>query len=155
MHRFLLLLLGNDPETQRRLHHDQAAKFYFASPFPDPPHTGPFLDSLPFVSPPKVSNILSGLPCKSSNMDFIPTLIIKSCHSVFSLLIARLVNLSFSSATFLLNSPLTKSDRFKKTGIDKGDPSNYRPLSNLNNISKILKRLFLNRIRSLVIPFPN
>jgi len=36
----------------------------------------------------------------------------------------------------------------KKQGLDKTLPSNYRPISNLNNISKILERLFLNRIQS-------
>ena len=35
----------------------------------------------------------------------------------------------------------------KKEGLDKSIPSNYRPVSNLNNISKILERLFLNRIQ--------
>jgi Reverse transcriptase (RNA-dependent DNA polymerase) len=39
----------------------------------------------------------------------------------------------------------------KKPGLDKSLPSNYRPISNLNNISKILERLFLNRIQPSVV----
>jgi hypothetical protein len=38
----------------------------------------------------------------------------------------------------------------KKEGIDANDPANYRPISNLNTISKILERLFLARLASHV-----
>ena len=47
-------------------------------------------------------------------------------------------------------SPLTK-----KPGLDQSDPSNYRPISNLNNISKLLERLFLFRFQSHVSNSPN
>ena len=35
----------------------------------------------------------------------------------------------------------------KKTGLDQDNLSNYRPISNLNTISKIIERLFLSRLR--------
>ena len=34
----------------------------------------------------------------------------------------------------------------KKPGLPSTDPANFRPISNLNNISKILERLFLSRL---------
>ena len=34
----------------------------------------------------------------------------------------------------------------KKPGLDVDDPASYRPISNLNTISKILERLFLARL---------
>ena len=34
----------------------------------------------------------------------------------------------------------------KKPGLPSSDPGNFRPISNLNNISKILERLFLSRL---------
>jgi len=37
--------------------------------------------------------------------------------------------------------------RLKKAGSNPDSPENYRPISNLNNISKILERLFLARIQ--------
>jgi hypothetical protein len=43
----------------------------------------------------------------------------------------------------------------KKPGLVKSLPSNYRPISNLNNISKVLERLFLNRVQSSVVSSPN
>src|SRR3989441_7492092 len=34
----------------------------------------------------------------------------------------------------------------KKTGLDGDDPANYRPISNLNTISKVIERLALARL---------
>ena len=42
-----------------------------------------------------------------------------------------------------------------REGCDQSDPSNYRPISNLNNISKLLERLFLFRFQSHVSNSPN
>ena len=41
---------------------------------------------------------------------------------------------------------------YYKAGFDKSLPSSYRPISNLNNISKLLERLILIRIRDHISP---
>jgi len=38
----------------------------------------------------------------------------------------------------------------KKPNLDRDDPTNYRPISNFNNISKLLERLYLSRFQSHV-----
>jgi len=38
----------------------------------------------------------------------------------------------------------------KKTGMDVDDPASYRPISNLNTISKVMERLVLVRLRQQV-----
>ena len=43
----------------------------------------------------------------------------------------------------------------KKPKFNRDDPSNYRPISNLNNISKILERLFLARLQPHLINRPH
>ena len=43
----------------------------------------------------------------------------------------------------------------KKPGLDSSSPSNYRRISNLNNISKILERLFLTVLQPHVTSCPN
>ena len=67
---------------------------------------------------------------------------------MFSELIAYLDNLSFAEGCF--------PDHFKraqvtpllnKEGLDKNTPANYRPISNLKSISKIIERLALIRLR--------
>jgi len=43
----------------------------------------------------------------------------------------------------------------KGHSLDKSVPSNYRQISNLNFISKILERLFLSRFQSHILKSPN
>ena len=62
-------------------------------------------------------------------------------------LIARLANLSFAEGRFPERFKLAQvTPLLKKDGLDADDPANYRPISNLNTISKILERLCLARI---------
>jgi len=71
-------------------------------------------------------------------------------------LIATLANLSFSEGSFptsLKQAHVTPL--LKKPGLSTDDPSNYRPISNLNYISKVLERLFLPRFQSHVTNCPN
>ena len=116
--------------------------------FTVPPHTGPLLDNIPPVSATEVHHILSNITCKSCPLDFIPTSLIKSCSDIFSILIANLANMSFRDGCFpsvfkhAIVIPL-----LKKPGLDPNLPASYRPISNLNNISKILERIFLSRLQ--------
>jgi len=43
----------------------------------------------------------------------------------------------------------------KKPNLDSSNLSNYRPISNLNNISKILEKLFLSRLQPHIWTSPN
>ena len=59
-----------------------------------------------------------------------------------------MANLSFFEGTFpSVFKTAVVTPRLKKAGSDPDSPENYRPISNLNNISKILERLFLARIQ--------
>ena len=84
---------------------------------------------------------------KSSPLDYVSTSLLKSCASTFSILISHLANLSFDQGAFpskfkhALITPL-----LKKLGLSKSYPSNFRPISNLNTIGKILERLALARL---------
>jgi len=105
-------------------------------PFQERDHFGPKLDDLPPVTPDEVKKLLSSIPGKSCPLDFIPTSLIKSCSNVFSDIISTLANLSFTEGRFpaafkqAIVTPL-----LKKPDINESDPANYRPISNLNNIS--------------------
>ena len=103
-----------------------------------------------------VNRLITSMRPKSPSMDFNPTSVLK-CHSdVFASIIGNLANLSFSSGRFpsvfkvVQVSPLPK-----KQNIDESDPANYRPVSNLNTISKIIERLPLSRLRAHVLDSPN
>src|SRR6218665_811572 len=79
-----------------------------------------------------------------------------SCSDVFSNLIAHLANFSFAEGCIpsyfksALVTPL-----LKKPNLDPGNLSNFRPISNINNISKIIERLFLTRIKNHITSSPN
>ena len=65
----------------------------------------------------------------------------------FLIIITRLANLSFDHAIFPMRFKTAQvTPLLKKHGLDKDDPINYRPISNLNTVSKILERLVLARI---------
>ena len=51
-------------------------------------------------------------------------------------------------AVLLLFKLVQFTPLLKKPGHDKDTPGNYRPISNLNNISKMLELLILKRIQS-------
>lgn len=122
----------------------------------EPFHTGALLDTIPPVTPNEVSKLLTSIPSKSSNLDYIPTSLLKTCHFVFSELIAKLATLSFQEGCFphsfktALVTPV-----IKKPNLDPNNLSNYRPISNLNNISKILEKLFLSRLQPHILASPN
>ena len=111
-----------------------------------PPHHGPMLDMLYPVTAAEVTRVLSSSPAKSSTMDIIPTSLLIRCKTVFSEIIAHLANLSFSEGKFpTVFKQASVTPLIKAQSLDKSVPSNYRPISNLNFISKILECLFLSR----------
>ena len=80
-------------------------------------------------------------------LDYIPTSLVKSCAETFSILISHLANLSFTQATFPSKFKLALiSPLLKKPGLPKSELSNFRPISNLNTIGKMLERLALARL---------
>ena len=115
--------------------------------FHDHAHVGPDFAELEPPSIDDVKKILGSIPSKSSNMDAIPTSLLKSCADIFAPLIARLAALSFREGQFPSRFKIASvTSLLKKPGLDSEVPGNYRPISNLNNISKILERLFLRNI---------
>jgi len=86
------------------------------------------------------------------------TCVFKLCPSLFSDLdlIAHLANLSFSNGVFPSKfKHVSVSPILKKPNLDPSKPTNYRPISNVNNISKILKRLYLTRLQPHITSSPN
>ena len=100
------------------------------------------------VTDDEVIGMLEKMPGKSSPMDAIPTSLLKSCADVFGPIIARLANISFRDGRFpKIFKTAQITPLLKKPGLDRSVSANFRPISNLNTISKVLERLVLNRIR--------
>ena len=110
--------------------------------------TGLALNNLSCVTLVEVSKILTSIPAKSSPLDFIPTSLLKQCNMLFAEIIARLGNMSFSQGIFPTKYKFSVvTPLLKKPNLNSDVPANFRPISNLNNISKIIERLFLSRIQ--------
>ena len=126
------------------------------STLPNPIHTGPTVDSLQIVTSSEVSKLLHRSPPKSNCMDIIPTSLLLKCHESFCEVITHLANLSFTEGKFPSRfKTASVTPLLKNPSLDNTLPSNYRPISNLNFISKILERLFLQRIQPHILASPN
>jgi Reverse transcriptase (RNA-dependent DNA polymerase) len=115
----------------------------------------PFI-TLSEVSVDEVRRLLQSTSNKCSPLDFIPTSLLKSCTNIFSPLIAKLANLSFSQGhfpSFLKTAQVTPI--LKKPSLNPDDPASYRPISNLNTIGKLLERIALTRLRPHILSCPN
>ena len=85
-----------------------------------------------------------------------PISLIKDCSDIFAPLICRLANLSFTEGIF---PELLKAGQItpliKKPGADATEPANYRPITNLNTIGKMLERLAHYQLRQHISTSPN
>ena len=110
--------------------------------------------NLSFFSPPSVDEIIkliNSLPNKSSPLDIIPVFLLKQFSGIFASIICKLSALSFSQGIFPTSFKTAQiTPLLKKYNLDPMQPSNYRPISNLSTISKILERVVLKRLSSHV-----
>src|SRR5664279_1244603 len=106
--------------------------------FNDRPHDGCQLASLEPTTAVEVAKLISGMPAKSSPLDTVPTSVLKSCIDIFAPAISTLANVSFAQGVFPARFKTAQVlPLLKKKGLDKAQPSNYRPISNLVTISKL------------------
>ena len=126
-----------------------------------------FADNLTLPSPPQLScfnpvteheirTIILGSSNSSCSIDVIPTKLLKACIDSFTHPITYLINLSLSEGIFpsdfkhAIVTPL-----LKKQSLPKNELSSYRPISNLNFISKVLERVLYSRLCSHLNTFPS
>ncbi len=100
----------------------------------------------------EVLRLLSKAPDKSCDLDPIPTWLVKQCAPQLAPLIAAVVNKSLATSSVppsfkrAIVRPL-----LKRPGLDKEVMKNYRPVSNLPFISKILEKVVARRLDSHLI----
>ena len=131
------------------------------------PASAQTLNPPPAYPPPLLSNFLPATSDEvrhaimfSSNstcsLDVIPTKLLKSCIDALLLPVTTLINLSFSEGIFptSFKTAIVKP-LLKKYSLPTDDLSSYRPISNLDFISKILEKIIHNRITSHLQSFPS
>ena len=97
----------------------------------------------------RLRRLVLSAPCKSSDLDPMPTSLVKDCIDILVTPIVSIVNLSLTEGCFpshfksALVSPL-----LKKPTLNKDEMKNYRPVSNLSFLSKILEKVVASRLNS-------
>ena len=84
---------------------------------------------------------------KQSDLDPIPTWLLKECASTISPFITILFNSSLATGVFpsVFKSAVI-TPLLKKQGLKPSDVTHYRPISNLSVLSKILKRIVAKQL---------
>ena len=104
------------------------------------------------VTDEEVIRLVTSLPTKSSPLDCIPTKLLKEQVFTLAPMITHLANLSLSSGIFPSSLKMGQvTPLLKKPGLNPSDPANYRPITNLTTLSKILEKLALSRLRQHIV----
>ena len=104
------------------------------------------------VSEEEIQKVIKSSPDKSCELDPIPTWLLKSCLPELRPLVTKIINISLktgyipASYKSSLIRPL-----LKKQGLDQNTLKNYRPVSNLPFVSKILEKVVSTRIEKHLI----
>jgi len=110
------------------------------------------VDNSFFVNPTgteEVSNVISSLKCKSFNLISVPTFIVKYCCDILSPVILELFNLSVRVGKFPSVLKVARVVPVFKSG-EKNSLNNYRPISNLSDISKVFEKLMYRRLLEFI-----
>ena len=112
-------------------------------PHPDhAPHDGPALDHFAEVTQPELSSIVLKMNSSTSSLDPIPTSLLKACLSAIIPTATYIINRSLSSGEVPPSLKLAAiKPVLKKHNLDPEDLSNYRPISNLPFLAKVLEKV--------------
>ena len=108
---------------------------------------GTVLDSFVPVTETEVKEVILSFPPKFCELDVLPTSLFKACIDDVITYITTFINQSLSlgcvpsSFKQAIVKPL-----LKKAGLDENNLKNYRPVSNLRFLSKVLERIVLKQL---------
>ena len=86
-------------------------------------------------------------PKSTCSSDFVPSNLLPLCIDATAPVITRIVNLSLSSGKFPKEFKYAAvKPLLKKPTLDSTDLKNYRPISNLSFLSKLVERIIANRL---------
>ena len=100
------------------------------------------------VSLETVRKVVMKSPSSSCHSDCIPTWLLKECLEELLPAITRIVNSSLLSGKFPSSYKLARvTPLIKKVGKDPEDLNNYRPISNLKFLSKVVERVAMSQLQ--------
>ena len=89
----------------------------------------------------EVESFVDTIGKKSCDLDPIPASVLKECKTTLLAVLTNIVNMSLQSASMpaALKEAIIKP-KLKKDNLDSKDYSNFRPISNLKVVSKIIEK---------------
>ena len=114
---------------------------------PDQSFNGVQLNCFSSVTLQEIRHIILKAPSKSCELDPLPSWLLKECVDELSPIVTSIVNASLNHAIvpLSLKTALIRP-LLKKSGLDKEVLKNYRPVSNLSFISKVLEKVVAKRL---------
>ena len=96
----------------------------------------------------EVQELIQSSKSKSCSLDVAPAFLIKECLDEFVPIITNMINLSLTSSTIpsALKSAII-TPILKKPTADPDELNNFRPISNLPYIAKLLEKVVVHRLR--------
>ena len=125
----------------------------FPSCTPDSSKTAPHscpppLSNFGNMSEKMVRKLILSSPSKSCGLDPCPTVVVKDCIDVLLTPITTIINMSLSEGTFPDTFKLAHvTPLLKKPSLNRNDLKNYRPVSGLNYISKLIEKAVAGQIK--------
>ena len=101
------------------------------------------------IMPAALQKIIQQAATKHCDLDPMPTVMLKSALPVLIHVMTMIVNLSLSQGEFpaLFKTALI-APRLKKTSLNQDDVNSYRPVSNLDFLSKVLEKVVSDQLTS-------
>jgi Reverse transcriptase (RNA-dependent DNA polymerase) len=121
------------------------------------PVTPPNFSSFTPVTMDEISKLVSDSPETNCDLNPIPTSLLKQCSSVLLPTVTNIINLSLSTSIFPDQfKSCSAHPHLKKPSLYKENLANYRPISHLSYLSKLIERIVKTRLTehmNLLSPF--
>ena len=109
----------------------------------------PKLESLQETSESRLKHLIETSNSKSCHLDPIPTSLLKECTDILLPLLCKIVNSSLASATVPNELKVaTVTPTLKKPTLDNEDMKNYRPISNLPFLAKLIEKEVVSQLNN-------
>ena len=119
-----------------------------------PDYTPPILGSFAELTEEEVKKLVLASPSKSCSLDPCPTDLVKDCLDILITPISKIINLSIREGCFPDKFKIAHvTPLLKKPTLDKNNFKNYRPVSNLNFLSKLTEKAVANQIKAHINTF--
>ena len=105
------------------------------------------MHSFSMISDDDICKIVMNSPSKSCKLDPLPTWLVKACIPELVPIITKIVNLSMSMGNFPDTCKVAHvTPVLKKSTLNKDCLKNYRPVSNLSFIAKVIEKVVLSQL---------